>query len=166
MAKQTKKATAVAPVKVKKATSVRVRSLQDARPFLSVYRDIEPLNELTETQLIAEGYRNPLAVRPDFSKTKEEKKELHAMKVKVGYHTPWAPPTPYENIAQRITVQLKQKLDRAGKVVNRNEPDFQNIKSAVLKPSEIYMYLLSLQSKAVDVVKYTYKGKVFTYGKN
>lgn len=165
MAKQNVKKVAEAPVKVKKTSSVKVRTLRDARPFLSAYQDIAPLNKLTEAELIAEGYRAPLVKKiTEFQKTDAEKEALKAAKFKVKYHTPWAPGAKYEPIGHRIVVKLKQKANFKGETVNKNNPTFHNTKSAEIKPADLHMYLSSLNTKTAEVVSYTYQGRTVSYG--
>ena len=161
MAKQNKKV-AEPVVKVKKASSVRVRSLQDARPFLTA--DIEntkKLNELTEEELVAQGYRYPLVNRPNFAKTEAEREELKAVKRKISHRQPSIPPFDYRATPKRCVVQLESNEKFNGK----NPQGFHNIKSAELRPFEIPGFINSLNTKKATVIKYTYDGKTVEIGK-
>lgn len=154
MAKQNKK---VAEVSVKtKKSSVRVRSIHDAKPFLTYKPDeVKKLYELTEEELIAEGYRFQLVKRPDFSKTKQERKELEEKKFKVSYRTPSVPPLNVRATPKRCVVEL-QSVERFN---GKNPSDFHNIKSAILRPFEIVGFIDSLNTKKATVIRYTYDGK-------
>lgn len=85
-AKQAKKAEAPAK-KVVKASGVKVRTREEARPFLSK-RDTQPLNDvtlpngevvkgLTEEEKIAQGYLKPLRRVPRFRKNKYDRGRWH-----------------------------------------------------------------------------------------
>lgn len=152
----------VAEVSVKtKKTSVRVRSIRDARPFLTINPDnVKKLNELTEGELIAEGYRFPMVNTPNFKKTEEERKELKAIKSK-AVRTPSVPPLNQNATPKQCVVELKSVERFNGK----NPSTFHNIKTALLKPFEIVGFLDSLTTKKATVLRYTYDGKVVNFEK-
>ena len=161
MAKQNKKVAEPA-AKGRKTSSVKVRTLQDAKPFLTY--DIEntkKLNELTEEEMVAQGYRYPLLNRPNFAKTEAERAELKAVKRKIGHRQPSAPPFNYRATPKRCVVQLESNEKFNGK----NPQGFHNIKTADLRPFEIPGFIDSLNTKKATVIKYTYDGKTVEVGK-
>lgn len=139
-------------VKTRKVSAVRVRSIHDARSFFSK-KETPSLIELSESQLIEEGYRYPYAIRPNFKKTVEEREEL----AKVKFKAPRKPGVPTKkdfSIPKLYTIQIKYV--GPGKIKN-----FKTTYSAWLKESEIFSYEASLKFPELTVIaKKVYGGKI------
>lgn len=141
-----------AVVKVKKTSAVKVRTVKDARPFLST-PGVRPFNELSEIQLVAEGYRNPLLVRPNFKKDEKERYELSVAKFKKKDDTPWAPYRKMYGVVKRLTIHVKNEAKP------EERSTFKTTYTADLKECDIPGYLDSIGYRGLNVTKMTYGGK-------
>lgn len=169
MAKNNKAKTTEVVAKTKKKSAARVLSARDARPFLSdPKKEIVPLNELTEEQLILEGYRMPFVVVPNFKKTPEEREKLEKLKSRctnLNNRHEGMPRPKNLGIKQRFTIHRKIKGGKA-------PANFKSTCSAVIYRSDISAFLQSIYTTAfkdigkVVVTKMTFGKEVLKDVKN
>lgn len=155
-----KKSNDAAKKKVKKAASVRVRSIRDIDRFFS-HKDTPPINELTEDQLIREGihppfqYKNAVVAYKDgtrqvgrFEKQKHEVETLKMLKKAC------TEPAPRGGVVTIGDVEVVDKLTIHVKNHKRVK-EFTTTRTFHVKPSEVNGIV-----GRYDTTKYYYGGRV------
>lgn len=132
--------------------SVRVRGLRDVPRYFSD-KDLKPINELSEAQLIAEGYRPPLKITISFEKSEKDREawaEVH--QCRKGPSGGSSKGIPANQIQHRLTIHL---------VNNHKRKDFITTRSFNLYPSEVPFVLdkYHIPEKSKIVSKYYYRGE-------
>lgn len=111
----------------------------------------KPYNELTESERIAEGSRQPFVQKYDFSKTKEERELISRLKRRsVERVSESGIASKRFEVESRLTVHVRPKA-------GDNKTTF----SVMLKPSEVNTYMKNnFVTKGFKITKATYNGSI------